>query len=93
MIPHAVLDSSIGSITWSDHAPVILSYALMDALSSKTRMWKLNKSLLQDKEVLMEVIEGMGFYFQTNATPESDPCSFWEAHKAVIRRVLIKHGS
>lgn len=65
---HAVWDSSIGSITWSDHAPVTLCYALTDALTSKTKMWRLNESLLQDREVLTDVTRELDFYFQTNDT-------------------------
>lgn len=42
---HAVRSSSIESITWSDHAPVLLSYALTDSLTSRTRTWRLNESL------------------------------------------------
>lgn len=32
-------------------------------------------------------------YFQMNQTPDSSPGMVWEAHKAVIRGILIKHGS
>ncbi|XP_077306297.1 glutamate receptor ionotropic, NMDA 2A [Lithobates pipiens] len=35
----------------------------------------------------------MEAYFQINDTPGSDPGMIWEAHKAVMRGVLIKHGS
>lgn len=50
-------------------------------------------SLLQDKEVLEDVIKKLDFYFTTNDTPDCDPGIIWEAHKAVIRGVLIKHGA
>lgn len=53
---HAIRESSIGSITWSDHAPVLLTYALTDIFTSKTRTWRLNESLLQDKEILQDVV-------------------------------------
>lgn len=32
-------------------------------------------------------------YFKTNNTPDNIPGIVWEAHKAVIRGVLIKHGA
>lgn len=32
-------------------------------------------------------------YFQTNDTADCDPGILWEAHKSVMRGVLIKHGA
>lgn len=55
--------------------------------------WCLNESLLQIPEVLNEGVQEIMAYFQTNAIPESDPGFVWEAHKMVIRGILIKHGS
>lgn len=72
---------------------MLLSYVLVDALTSKTRSWRLNETLLQDKEMLSNVTGELEFYFQTNNTSECDPNILWEAHKAVIHGVLIKHGS
>lgn len=89
---HAIHDSLIRPITWSDHAPVLLSYALTDTLTSRTRAWRLNEILLQDEEV-KDVIREIDCYFQTNNTLDSNPGMVWEAEKAVIRGVLIKHGS
>lgn len=56
-------------------------------------VWQLNESLLQDPEVLADVIKELGHYFNTNVTPDSDARVVWEAHKAVIRGVFIKHGT
>ena len=97
LIPHAQLHSvqstKIGSITWSDHAPIFLVYELKDLRQSRPNQWRLNESLLEDKEVLEDVIKELRFYFNSNDTPECDPGIIWEAHKVVIRGVLIKHGS
>lgn len=90
---HAVKASAIGSITWSDHAPISLSYALTDSLTSRTKYWRLNESLLHDKDVISEITRELQFYFSTKDTVDCNPGIVWEAHKAVIRGVLIKHGS
>lgn len=55
--------------------------------------WRLNESLLQDKDVLEDVIKELDFQFSTNDTPDCDPGTILEAHKAVICGVLIKHGA
>lgn len=52
---HAVRDTSIGSITWSDHPPVILSYALYDNPTARSKTWRLNESLLQEQDVLTDL--------------------------------------
>lgn len=62
---------------------------LSDVPSSKTRFWKLYVSLLQTPEVLEEVGKELNFYFQTNDNPECDPGTIWEAHKTVIRGILL----
>lgn len=77
LIPHrclqAVRDTAIGSITWSDHAPITLRYVLSDIRSAPLPPWRLNESLLQDPEVLTDVVKEIGHYFTSNDTPDSDP--------------------
>lgn len=90
---HAVQNTVIGNRTWSDHAPIFLTYALSQTLSQKHRFWCLNESLLQIPEVLTDVTKELNLYFQTNNIPGCDPNTLWEAHKVVIRGVLVKHGS
>lgn len=84
---HAVKDSAIGQRTWSDHAPITLTYKLSSDPSHRTRFWRLNKSLLQRPEVLEEVNRELKFYFQTNTSADCSPGAVWEAHKEVIRGV------
>lgn len=97
LMPHgqlqAVRGTTIGSITWSDHAPVTMRYALTDYHRGHRKPWRLNESLLQDPEVLTDVVMENTHYFQTNDTTDGDAGLVWEAHKAVIRGVLIKHGA
>lgn len=55
-------------------------------------MWKLNENLLQDPAVLEDVLREVTCFFSVLFnTPECAPGMIWEAHKAVIRGVLIKH--
>lgn len=81
------------SITWSDHAPVILRYALSDCSTAQMKPWRQNERLLQNTEVQIEVVKEMAHHFQKNDTRDSDAGLIWETLKAVIRGILIKHGS
>lgn len=92
---HAVCETTIGSITWSDHAPISFTYALSSATPKVTRIWKLNESLcgFQVPEILTEITKELPLYFQTNRIPDSDPGIVWEAHKTVFRGIFIKHSS
>lgn len=97
LIPHtqlnAVRTTSIGNITWSDHAPIFLTYDLTGLQSPRHYFCHLNESLLQTPEVLEEVTKGINLYFQTNDQSDCDPGILWEAHKPVIKGILIKHGA
>lgn len=96
-VPHgqlqAVRGATIGSITWSDHAPVMMRYALTDFHRGQRKPWRLNESLLQDPETLADITREITHYFQANTSSDGDTGLVWEAHKAVIRGVLIKHGA
>lgn len=74
----------MGSITWSDHAPVTMWYALTDFYRGQKKPWRLNESLLQDPEVLADVTRDIADYFRTNTSADSSTGLVWEAHKAVI---------
>lgn len=72
--------AQIGSITWSDHAPISVWLSLLDDPPPKSGTWPLNESLLQDQEVRTDVLRELQFYFSTNANPDTDPMLSWEAH-------------
>lgn len=97
LIPHsqlqAVKGSAIGSITWSDHAPVTMQYTLNDFYRGQKSPWRLNESLLQDPEIVADLTKEISHYFHSNTTDDGDGGLIWEAHKAVIRGILIKHGA
>lgn len=55
--------------------------------------WRLNKSLLLDKDICTGVTNTLKEYFKIN-TPADTPLAIrWDTHKAVIRGILIKHAS
>lgn len=97
LIPHGQLeaaqDPAIGNITWSDHVPITMLYTLSQTLMTKAKFWRLNKSLLQTPSVLTDVTKELTQYYLTNDTDDCNPGVLWEAHKSVIRGVLIKHGA
>lgn len=83
----------IGNITWSDHAPITMRYCLSSSMTTKSKYWRLNESLLQIPVVLTDIKTELQHYFQTNNTADCDTGILWEAHKTVIRGVFIKHGA
>lgn len=95
LVPHYLLpsdlDTSIGNITWSVHAPIMMHFSLSNSPYVSKWQWRLNESLLQNPEVLAGVSKELMAYFEINDIPGIDPGIVWEAHKAVIRGVLIKH--
>lgn len=90
---HTVEQTSIGNRTWLDHAPIFLIYHLSDTPSPRHHFWRLNESLLQNPEVLTDMTRALNLYFQENDHPDCDPGILWEAHKVVLRGILISHGA
>uniref|UniRef100_A0A8C5Q8F8 Reverse transcriptase domain-containing protein n=1 Tax=Leptobrachium leishanense TaxID=445787 RepID=A0A8C5Q8F8_9ANUR len=89
---HHLLDAHIGPMTWSDHAPLILSFrAHFPARGMGS--WRLNDSLIVDpagRDGAASVLED---YFRLNTSEEVAISSVWSAHKAVIRGHFIKQGA
>lgn len=89
MLPQALLSkvtsASIGSISFSDHAPVFVD---IDFLQPAVNQWtfKLNDSLIQMPEVVEEVSRERRQFFSTNVDSKVAPTIVWEAHKSYIRR-------
>lgn len=84
--------TAIGQIAITDHVPVEIEMELSD-IARAPYQWRLNKSLLYDPVILGDLIKELSLFFSTNSTPDSSPLMVWEAHKAYIRGILIKHGS
>uniref|UniRef100_A0A8C5P8P1 Reverse transcriptase domain-containing protein n=1 Tax=Leptobrachium leishanense TaxID=445787 RepID=A0A8C5P8P1_9ANUR len=87
-----ISDTTIGSMSWSDHAPITL--LLPDSRPPLGHCpWRLNESLLSRPEVAEDVKCTLKNYFKENSTPDVSPLTLWQAHKTVVRGVLIKWGS
>lgn len=93
---HSYLDrvkkADVGSITISDHAPVFIDMEIVGSRRPPFQ-WKLNDSLIQDPEGPRNIAEELTSYFMINTQGETSPMMTWEAHKAFIRGIFIRHGS
>lgn len=67
---HSVAEITIGAITWSDHAPILLKYNMLGSRGPNPALWRFNESLLQDPEMMEEVLKEVSCYFQNNHTTE-----------------------
>uniref|UniRef100_A0A8C5Q2N9 Reverse transcriptase domain-containing protein n=1 Tax=Leptobrachium leishanense TaxID=445787 RepID=A0A8C5Q2N9_9ANUR len=84
-----ITDCCILPITWSDHAPVLLT--LGDTYQGSTRPpWRFREELLRHDQAAQDLREAMTLYFKENDTPEMSPLTLWQAHKAVLRDVCIR---
>uniref|UniRef100_A0A8C5QKB6 Reverse transcriptase domain-containing protein n=1 Tax=Leptobrachium leishanense TaxID=445787 RepID=A0A8C5QKB6_9ANUR len=83
-----VSNTYIGTQTWSDHAPVIMTLT-SPLYRSREHTWRLNTSLLTDPMLRADIDEALKQYFEINTTPEVSPHTIWAAHKATIRGLLI----
>uniref|UniRef100_A0A8C5PT13 Reverse transcriptase domain-containing protein n=1 Tax=Leptobrachium leishanense TaxID=445787 RepID=A0A8C5PT13_9ANUR len=83
--------SSIGDITWSDHAPIFMTLSIPSYTPAWS--WRLNSSLLHKPEHILELQQQLRDYFLENDSPTLSPTTLWLAHKTVIRGHLIQLGS
>uniref|UniRef100_A0A8C5QX44 Uncharacterized protein n=1 Tax=Leptobrachium leishanense TaxID=445787 RepID=A0A8C5QX44_9ANUR len=84
----SVRSAAIHSRTWSDHAPISLSF-VSPHCRPRTFQWRLNTTLLADPLVQAELTERLSTYFADNDTGEVSPTTVWEAHKATMRGHII----
>uniref|UniRef100_A0A8C5WHL5 Reverse transcriptase domain-containing protein n=1 Tax=Leptobrachium leishanense TaxID=445787 RepID=A0A8C5WHL5_9ANUR len=89
---HLIRTVSIGSITWSDHAPVLMDLEVPD-LPPRQYQWRLNESLLKDVVHREYLTEAITHYFDENDNGEVTDPLLWEAHKSVLRGQLIQLGA
>lgn len=72
----------------SDHHPITVTLSFPETFT-RTKIWRLNPSLLKDLAVVDHVCERIHLYFIENTSPDMSPISLWEAHKCVIRGELL----
>uniref|UniRef100_A0A8C5LMR6 Reverse transcriptase domain-containing protein n=1 Tax=Leptobrachium leishanense TaxID=445787 RepID=A0A8C5LMR6_9ANUR len=86
------MEASIGVITWSDHAPLTLTF---EAAFPPRGMgnWRLNDSLIVNGDDVTKTIQLLREYFTANMTEDVAMSSVWLAHKAVLRGHFIQKGA
>uniref|UniRef100_A0A8C5MWS0 Reverse transcriptase domain-containing protein n=1 Tax=Leptobrachium leishanense TaxID=445787 RepID=A0A8C5MWS0_9ANUR len=87
-----LLEATIGIITWSDHAPLTLTF---EAAFPPRGMgnWRLNDSLIVNEDDVANTRQLLQEYFTTNITEDVATSSVWLAHKAVLRGHFIQKGA
>lgn len=84
-----ISNSSIGTITWSDHAPV--SMEVVDGPQhTRTRIWRANSEIIHSPEHSDFIRKHLEEFFDINAGSVSDNITLWNAHKAFIRGIIIQ---
>ena len=88
---HRIIDCDIGVRDVSDHAGGYLRLHL-DILSKST-LWRLNTSLLNDSHCVHFTEKEIREYLEFNNTEDISPSVLWDAAKAVLRGKLIMWSS
>lgn len=88
VLPH-VVSSSIGYITWSDHAPVHISLNT-GFVSSGRPPWRLNTYILKNPDNIAYISSQLREYFEINLPSTSSATILWCAHKAFIRGIFMQ---
>lgn len=84
--------SEIGTITWTDHAPVSITVG-SHGFSTWANRWKNNVHLFSDSAIALDIETLLIEFFNKNDTAEVNPFVLWTAHKAFIRGILMKHSA
>ncbi|CAH2314166.1 UDP-Gal:beta c beta 1,4- galactosyltransferase, polypeptide 1, gene 1 isoform X1, partial [Pelobates cultripes] len=83
--------TSIGSITWSDHAEISLN--IDKPRTAKAWTWRLNPTLLHNPQIRQTIQQELTNYFETNTGSVPSTNTLWAAHKATIRGTIISAAS
>lgn len=78
-------------MTISDHSPVELIWGIGHRQTSK--QWRLNASLLNDKEFISFVTKELKLYLSLNDSSEVSPLIVWDCAKAYLRGRIISFAS
>lgn len=89
----SVVDTTIHSITISDHAPVSLSFYPSSKSKIKSKRWSFNNSLLKDDTFVELIQQKIKEFIELNITPDIPIQTVWEAFKATCRGWIIRFSS
>lgn len=84
-------DMRILPMTISDHSPMELIWSIGHRQTSK--QWRLNASLLNDKEFISFVTSELKSYLSRNDSTEVSPLIVWDCAKAYLRGRIIAFAS
>lgn len=79
-------------IVISDHSPVCMKLNFTDNIPSR-RVWRLNPSLLADKEFKSFISKQIDFFLETNQTPDISKHTLWGAMKAFLQGQIISYNA
>lgn len=85
-------EAQIGTILWSDHAPISLTLTLHQH-TQPTKLWRLKTNLLNNPGYEEQVTSELNVFFTQNANSVTNAHSLWAAHKAYMRGVFLKLGA
>lgn len=87
-----VTQTKIETITWSDHAPILLT--LRDSYPNTTaNIWRSNSQIIQNPNTKKTLEDCLSDYFQINSSSTDYAFLLWNAHKAYIRGIFIQLGA
>lgn len=72
----------------SDHSPITMTLQF-STLRPRTRIWRLDSSLLTDEADVRRLSTYLSDFFSTNTSTDVTPAITWAAHKCVIRGELM----
>ena len=88
---YRILDTTIHPITISDHAPISVDWDIGRRATKK--QWRMNASLLNDKDFVTFVNSELKKYLELNTSPEISPLILWDCAKAYMRGCIISFAS
>lgn len=86
-----IIDSEIGTMNLSDHAPIFLTLNLESYRRNTT--WRFNTSLLNDPSFKKQMTNEIQMYIKENVNGETTAPTIWDAAKAVLWGKIIAVSS
>jgi hypothetical protein len=89
---HVVQSCAIGSVVFSDHAPVYIDIEIGKTIP-KTIYWRLNRSLLNNEGFSSVIKDTLSHYWLDNQLSPVSAATIWDAATATTRGHIISQAS